>query len=198
MVRWIHLRLAKKQKERKTVGFFGVDSGVGTTHTAIAAANYAVNEWGVPAAVAELGNRPCLRDLNDGEEDENHFIIDDVGYYPQIEPKEMPQLLNGAYQYLMLDMGCDESCWQEFLRCDLKYVVASLSPWRIRRAEQFMDFHEREHSKNYFTALLTVTGSVYEKRKFQQKYHVPVRTIPFIADPFWLGKDQRSFFQELL
>lgn len=198
MVRAIHLRLARKQKERKTVGFFGVDSGVGTTHAAIAAANYAVNEWGVSAAVAEMGNCPCLWDLNDGRGNENHFMIDGVGYYPQIEPEEMPQLLNSVYQYLILDMGCDERCWQEFLRCDLKYVVASFSPWRIRRAEQFMELHEKEHSKNYFTALLTVTGSVYEKRKFQQKYHVPVRTIPFIADPFWLGKDQLSFFQELL
>lgn len=198
MVRVIHIRLARKQKERKTVGFFGVDSGVGTTHTAIAAANYAVNEWGVSAAVAEMGNRPCLWDLSDGRGNENHFMIDGVGYYPQIEPEEMPQLLNSVYQYLILDIGCDERCWQEFLRCDLKYVVASFSPWRIRRAEQFMELHEEEHSKNYFTALLTVTGSVYEKRKFQQKYHVPVRTIPFIADPFWLGKDQLSFFQELL
>lgn len=194
----IHLWLARKQKERKTVGFFGVDSGVGTTHAAIAAANYVVNEWGVSAAVAEMGNRACLWDLNDGRGNENHFMIDGVGYYPQIEPEEMPQLLNSVYQYLILDMGCDERCWQEFLRCDLKYVVASFSPWRIRRAEQFMELHEKEHSKNYFTALLTVTGSVYEKRKFQQKYHVPVRTIPFIADPFWLGKDQLSFFQELL
>ena len=61
-----------------------------------------------------------------------------------------------------------------------------------------MDLHENEHSKNYFTALLTVTGSVYEKKKFQRTYHVPVRTIPFIADPFQLEKDQMSFFQELL
>ena len=198
MVRSIYLRLARKQKERKTIGFFGVDSGVGTTHLAIAAANYAVNEWGVPAAVAELGDRPCIRDLDVGGQDKDHFEIDGVGYYPHMEPAQMPQLLNGTYRYLMLDMGCDENCWQEFLRCDLKYVVASLSPWRIRKAENFMDMHEKEHYEHYFTALLTVTGSVYEKKKFQRKYHVPVRTIPFIADPFWLGKDQLSFFQELL
>ena len=61
-----------------------------------------------------------------------------------------------------------------------------------------MDLHENDHSINYVTALLTVTGNVYEKKKFQRKYHVPVRTIPFVADPFRLAKDQLSFFQELL
>ena len=127
-----------------------------------------------------------------------HFAIDGVDFYPQMESAQMPQLLNSAYRYLMLDMGCDESCWQEFLRCDLKYVIASFSPWRIRQAENFMDLHEHDHSINYITALLTVTGNVYEKKKFQRKYHVPVRTIPFVADPFRLAKDQLSFFQELL
>ena len=194
----ILLRLAKKQKEHKTIGFFGVDSGVGTTHLAIAAANYAVNEWGVPAAVAEFGCRPCIRDMELCGQAGDCFEIDGVGYYPQLEPARMPQLLNGAYRYLMLDMGCDESGWQEFLRCDLKYVVASFSRWRIRQAEEFMNLHEKDHSKNYFTALLTVTGSVYEKKKFQRKHHVPVRTIPFIADPFRLEKDQLAFFQELI
>ena len=175
-----------------------MDTGVGTTHLAIAAANYAANEWGIPAAVAELGNRPCIRDLDLYGQAGDHFEMDGVGYYPQMEPTDMPGLLNSTYRYLMLDMGCDESCWQEFLRCDLKYIVASLSPWRIRQAEYFMEQHKNDNSKNYFTALLTVTGNVYEKKKFQRKYHVPVRTIPFIADPFRLVKDQLTFFQELI
>lgn len=194
----INLRLARRQKERKTVGFYGVDSGVGTTHLAIAAANYVVNEWGVPAAAAEFGSRACMRDLNVYGLSDDHFAIDGVDYYPQMEAAQMPQLLNGSYRYLILDMGSEQSTWQEFLRCDLKYAVASLSPWRIRRAEEFMDLHENDDSIKYITALLTVTGSVYEKKKFQRMYHVPVRTIPFIADPFRLGKDQLSFFQELL
>ena len=97
VVRSIFLRLARKQKERKTIGFYGVGPGVGTTHLAIAAAHYAVNEWGVPAAVAELGSRPCLRDLDSRGEGAEHFVIDGVGYFPQMEPAQMPQLLNSAY-----------------------------------------------------------------------------------------------------
>lgn len=198
MVKIIHLRLARKQKERRTIGFYGVDSGVGTTHLAIAAANYVANEWGIPVAVAELGSRTCMRDLNVYGLSDDHFAIDGVDYYPQMDTAQMPQLLNGSYRYLILDMGCQQNTWQEFLRCDLKYVVVSLSPWRIRQADHFMDLHENDDSKKYITALLTVTGSVYEKKKFQRMYRVPVRTIPFIADPFRLGKDQLSFFQELL
>lgn len=197
-MRIIFVRMARKLKEWKTIGFYGVDSGVGTTHLAIAAASFAVNERGVPAAVAEFGSRPCIRDLDVCGQGGTCFAVEGVDCYPQMESAQMPWLLNGAYRYLMLDMGCDESCWQEFLRCDLKYVVASFSPWRIRQAEYFMNLHENDHSINYITALLTVTGNVYEKKRFQRTYHVPVRTIPFIADPFRLAKDQLSFFQELL
>lgn len=197
-MRIILLRMARRSKERKTIGFYGVASGVGTTHLAIAAANFAVNEWGVPAAVAEFGSHPCIRTMDVCGHGGDHFEAEGVECYPQMESAQMPRLLNGAYRYLMLDMGCDESSWQEFLRCDLKYVVASLSPWRIRQAEYFMELHENDHSINYITALLTVTGNVYEKKRFQRTYHVPVRTVPFIADPFRPAKDQMSFFQELL
>ena len=194
----IFRRLAKRQKERNTIGFYGVDSGVGTTHLAIATAHYVVNEWGIPAAIAEMGMQSCMRDMDENESNSSFFVKDGVGYYPQMEPVQMVQLVNSRYRYMILDMGCSDDCWQEFLRCDLKYVVASLSPWRVRQAENFMQRHEEELTKKYITALLTVTGSVYEKKKFQRMYRVPVRTIPFIADPFRLGKDQLSFFQELL
>lgn len=198
MVEVIFTRLAKRNKERRTIGFFGADSGVGTTHLAIAAAHYVVNEWGITAAVAEMGDHPCLQALNEDDAGTDPFVMDGVGYYPHMEPAQIPQLLNSAYRYVMMDMGCSDGCWQEFLRCDLKYVVASLSPWRMGHAESFMQQHEEELKNNYFTALLTLSGNVYEKKKFQRTYHVPVRTIPLIADPFWLEKDQMAFFQELL
>jgi hypothetical protein len=164
----------------------------------IAAANYVAGEWGLSAAVVELGDRPCIRAMDADGGSSDSFTCEGVGYYPQADPAQMPQLLNSSYAYLLLDLGCGENTWQEFLRCDRKYLVASMSPWRMKQTENFMAEHERERSSNYFTALLTVTGSVYEKKKFQQKYHVPVRTIPLMADPFRLVKDQLPFFQELL
>lgn len=180
-----------------------MDSGVGTTHLAIAAANYVVNEWGTPAAVVELASRPCIQSLDMDGSGDTYFVEEGVGYYPHIVSDRLPMLLNGDYPYLIMDLGSGESEWQEFLRCDLRYLVASLSPWRIDRAENFMLSHMQpdgmEHMhQQYFTALLTVTGNVYEKRRFQQIYHVPVRSIPFMADPFRLEKDQLAFFQELL
>ncbi len=180
-----------------TVGFYGVEPGVGTTNLAIAAANFAANEWGVPAAVAEMSGFGCIRDLDGDGDGGDCFELYGVGYYPEAGPARMPELLNGAYRYVILDTGCGQG-WQEFLRCDLKYVVASLSPWHVRQAEDFMYTHEEDQTKNYFTALLTVTGSVYEKKNFQREFHVPVKTVPFIADPFRLVKDQLPFFQEIL
>lgn len=162
-----------------------------------------VNEWGVPAAVVELSNRPCIRHLDTDQSGGTYFEEDGVGYYPHVMSSRLPMLLNGGYSYLIMDLGSGESEWQEFLRCDLRYLVASLSPWRIERAEDFMVSHGQadgmEHiQQKYFTALLTVTGNIYEKKRFQQLYHIPVRTVPLIADPFRLEKDQLAFFQELL
>lgn len=194
----MHLWSAGRKRAHRTVGFFGADSGVGTTHLALAAASFAVLEQGIPAAVVELSDKPCIAALGAGKGKRDFFTADGVGYYPDALPGRMPQLLNGPYQYLMLDFGCGADGWQEFLRCDLRYVVASLSPWRIGHAENFMITHTKNQEFHYFTALLTITGNVYEKKNFQRKYHVPVRTIPFIADPFWPVKDQLCFLQELL
>lgn len=202
-MRKILFRSARRNKERKTIGFYGVDSGVGTTHLALAAASYIVNEWGLPAAVVELADHPCIQNLNPDADMSGHFSVDGVGYFPQTISAQLPMLLNGAYPYLILDLGSGAGEWQEFLRCDLRYLVASLSPWRVHRAQSFFAARAQQPGmeqmyQNYFTALLTVTGNVYEKKKFQQTYHVPVRTVPFMADPFQLGKEQWSFFQELL
>lgn len=193
-MRTIGFRLAKREKEHRTIGFYGADSGVGTTHLALAAASYAVGEQGISAAVVELSDKPCIGALDTKGRD--FFAIDGVGYYPGVLPERLPELLCGPYRNFMLDLGCGADGWQELLRCDLRYVVASFSPWRIGQAKNFMNMHnEKIH---YFTALLTSTGNVYEKKNFQRKYRVPVRTIPFLADPFGPVKDGRPFFQELL
>jgi serine/threonine-protein kinase len=191
------LRSAGKNRKRQTIGFYGVDTGVGTTHLAVAAACYAVRERGVPTALVELGSRPCIRFMDEGECAGDSFTCEGVDCYPQADSAQMPGLLNGSYSYLILDLGCEEDTWQEFLRCDLKYLVVSLSPWRMKQAEDFMVEHEQERRFHYFTAVLTGTGSVYEKKKFQHRYHVPVRSIPLMADPFRLVKDQLPFFQAL-
>lgn len=194
----IHFWLAGRRREHRTIGFLGADSGVGTTHLALAAAVFAVSEQGIPAAFVELSDKPCIAALDAGKGERDFFTADGVGYYPHAASGRMPELLSGPYEYLILDLGCGTDGWQEFLRCDLRYVVASLSPWRIGQAENFMTTHMENAGFHYFTALLTITGNVYEKKNFQRKYHVPVRTIPFIADPFWPGRGQMSFFQELL
>ncbi len=134
---------------------------------------------------------------------EECFLEDGVRYYPQVKTERLPFLLNGEDFCLILDLGSGERAWKEFLRCDLRYLVASLSPWRIERTERFLIAHTQEVGfehmhQNYFTALLTVTGNVYEKKRIQQRYHIPVRTVPFMADPFRLEKNQLAFFQELL
>lgn len=195
---FIHLRLAGRKKEHKTIGFYGADSGVGTTHLALSAAGFAASELGIPAAVVELSDKPCIGAMDTREGESDFFTADGVGYYPNADCGRMPELLGGRFEYLVLDFGCKADNWHEFLRCDLRYIVASLSPWRIGRAENFMTTHMSNQSFHYFSALLTITGNVYEKKNFQRKYRVPVRTIPFIADPFWPVREHLSFFQELL
>lgn len=208
MVGTIFSRLAGKKQTRRTIGFYGADSGVGTTHLAIAAANYVAGEWNLPAAVIELGNHPCIRMLDADAGHDESFLLDGVRYYPQALPEQLPVLINSGCPYLIMDLGSGRETWQEFLRCDLRYLVASLSPWRIAHIHDFMNSHRHiadgkydyycKCKENYFTAVLTSTGNLYEKRQIQHMYHVPVRTIPWIADPFAPAREQLSFFQELL
>lgn len=180
------------------VGFLGTASGVGTTHLAVATATFLASELGRTVAVLELGETPVFECLFHKAYD-TYFSIDKVRYYPHVRSEMISELCSENIQYLILDLGCGHSNISEFFRCDKRYLVSSFVPWKREKLQQFIYQYENKLIKNKISsAVLASYGYDHEKRRFERMHRLPVRTMPYIADPFWLVRDQLPFFYEMM
>ena len=199
MVEEIKTRSVYMSKERIIIGFLGTDSGVGTTHLSVATATFLASELGKTVALLELGEKPVLQCLMHRSYD-TFFTVDGVRYYPHARPELISELCSTDIQYLILDLGRGNGqAVSEFFRCDKRYIVSSFVPWKREGLEQFVcRYADRLSKNNVCCAVLTLDGYDHEKRRFSRMHRLPIRTIPYIADPFWLVSDQLPFFYDMI
>ena len=176
----------------KTIGIIGTATGVGVTHLALSLSNF---------LVIEQGKRVMLADFSAGRE-LGHVPVTPkkcaygVTYAVDWDIKRMPQLMNEAFDFLILDFGSD---WQnnreEFLRCSKKIVLGSLQPWKKEQYDRRMQELEKETGFEHWD-YCALFGEKEEKKYFMQTYHLTLRLVPFFENPYRLGKKEFLFLQE--
>lgn len=191
-----------------TIGIIGCQPGSGVTHLAITLSNYCSSRLRQNTACLELHSRNELSQLssqlNEHSDYEEQritpaFRIQKVDYYPSICSDMIPVLLNRGYGYLILDLGnINEADHQEFLRCDKKLVLGSLSPWKKEKYQEF--FHTFDKTMNLGEGFhyLVQTGTYKNILNFSKTNHIFMRNVPFINNPFHIEKELFLFLQELL
>ena len=195
-------------KSHLTIGITGCTAGVGVTHLAIALANLCGSKLGLKTACIEFHKRDELRFLmteanlpfrQAKNSCRSYFRIYDVDYYPNASSEELPSLLNQGYRYLILDMGnMEESNLPELLRCDKKIVIGSLAPWKIDKFRKSLNLLFQKSSSGEGFIYLMETGNPKTLRTISATYHIIARSVPFIQNPFRIGKEFFSILQELL
>lgn len=210
-------------KAHSTIGFLACDSGVGVTQLAIALCSYCVSKKQKRAAYLELHERnEIARVLPDADfsailnrhakarakasslpgttmQEPLFFSLRGVDYYPHVSYRDVPLLLNRDYDYLIMDLGCmEEADLSEFLRCDIKFILGSLAPWKIWKYEKFLK--RLNHSVNLGEGCnyLVQMGTSHDISRFSKANHIAVREVPFIKDPFRIEKQLFLFFEDLL
>lgn len=129
----------------------------------------------------------------------SRFSIYDVDYYPNTSSEELPSLLNQGYRYLILDMGSmEEVDLPELLRCDKKIILGSLAPWKMDKFRNTYNRFSQTISSGEGFIYLMESGNPKTLRKISGTYHIIVRSVPFIQNPFRIGKEFFSILQELL
>lgn len=191
-----------------TIGIIGCEPGTGVTHLAIALAGFCGSKLRKKTAYLECHSRNEISQLqtemnltSSAKADDllPCFKIHDVDYYPRVTSHDLPLLMNQGYVYLILDLGyLGESDFQEFLRCDKKLVLGSLSPWKV---EKYREFFRAYHSLvnlgegfYYFIQMGNTIGS----QKLLEHYHLSMRSVPFISNPFRIHKELFPFLKELV
>ena len=127
------------------------------------------------------------------------FRIHDVCYYPAVKKEYLPPLLNHGYRYLFLDMGSvAEADTAEFLRCDKKLIIGSLEPWKVDNYRKFLQSMQHIINPGEGFYYLTRTESPKRMQEFSKAYHIKMRSIPYLSNPFCIEKEYFSTLEELL
>lgn len=127
------------------------------------------------------------------------FSLRGVDYFPHVSYCDVPLLLNREYDYLILDLGSmGEADLSEFLRCDTKFILGSLAPWKIWKYEKSLELLNHSVNLGEGCNYLVQMGTSYDISRFSKANRIAVREVPFIKDPFRIEKQLFLFFEELL
>lgn len=195
-------KVLKEKYIRTTIGIMGVNKGLGVTHLAI-----------LMAGLFAKNNRTALVELNKsgdfqaiGEITENYhqgkercFIYDRAAYYWGIDYTYFLRSYREDYQYIILDLGSykGEQSLEEFLRADIRIVVAHGMDWKIKEVQNFYrDTEKYDMQRNWIYAFPFMDKRAVAKMKSWLKN--PKLAIPFNMNPFQLNQDTKKVIEQIL
>lgn len=184
-------------KEKVSIGIIGIGMGCGVTHLTIALANYLQSGMGKKTAVIELSGQNALKDMIQEEGNERHELLG-IHYFTDVSIGKIAEVINSRYEAFVLDLGGDyAAAHEEFLRCDRKIVIGSISPWRITAYERFLK--NIIASENYERwEFLVYLPNLVDKKSIQKRYGVNMISVPLIENPFYLKKEDMIFLQKII
>lgn len=128
------------------------------------------------------------------------FSLFGVDYYPNAASLHLPSLINSSYDYLILDLGTstEDFIMDEFLRCDRKILLGSLSPWRQICYGNFLTNFLKTYQNHGTIVYLALFGIKDDLIEFSHAYHIYMQGVPFLANPFQLRKENLSFLEHMI
>ena len=184
--------------KRQSVGILGVQQGVGVTHLCTAMTHYCSEHLKVKTALVELSGHHEIEGIEEYHRSKCFRPVK-AHYYVNTRCDDMPGIINSGYEQYIVDAGNDYyRVRQEFLRCNQKIIVASLSPWKRRELEDFMSDMYRRKELEEGVVFLSLYGKKKDKIEFHKRYHIPIFSYPYIEDPFYLKESEARFLRELL
>lgn len=192
-------KMKKKESGKTVIGLAGTHAGAGVTHMGIILAAFLRNTCKKKTALIEMSGKhdfdflqcEVLRDHAQYDSGDP-FFIENICFYRSIEEKKLVEVLNQDFDYIILDFGtCLQKYKYEFLRCDQKLVMCSMSPWKRGYLEKFLQNWEGEAGSEEWK-YLAVFGLI------ENKTPVPVTGIGFIPNPFVIAKEHERILYSLL
>ncbi|KJB86826.1 serine/threonine protein kinase [Paenibacillus sp. E194] len=190
------------------IAFLGAASGLGTTQSALMCAAMLAKKGRktlyIDANVKDPSLIPLLAQEYESEEElylaEGEmfklFGVDCMEWKYGVNP--MPPLL-GSYDYIVLDLGCDDhgERMDEFMRAHVPVLVGSLSPWRKRDCTTIVGKFERRGFHRW------VLGIPYSNRSYpggtvKGRGAKVTSYIPIQADPFACSENTALWVEQLV
>ena len=198
----------------RTIGVMGCGRGVGTSHLAVALANYltgvkrkktALLEWNSHGDFQILerfagkngrrqgeGQKKTERSRNKSD----RFRIMEVDYYKMADPSVLSHCLSRDYHYIIMDYGeATEESLYECARCDRKILVGSLSEWKV---EAFLEILEKTERRDKSWRMAVVAGGEDTRKEIESMFRCRLQRIPASVDAFRITQEEITCFETLL
>ncbi|MCI5857877.1 MAG: hypothetical protein MR016_11035 [Agathobacter sp.] len=182
-----------------TIGVCGTEHGIGTTHIALSLSNYLCSKLRRKTAYVERNGSGQILALA-GSAQQPSFCYMDITCYPCLRREDLPRIMQSRFSYTVIDLGIltSESCW-DFYRCDIKLVVASVSPWKAHLLKEMQEtlLYNMNTSQDHML-LLGNLGIKETVKPFGQRNRLLALPVPYLPNPFRLTTADCTFFEEML
>ncbi|MDF2906432.1 MAG: hypothetical protein K0R34_1753 [Herbinix sp.] len=185
---------------REVIGLIGTHHGVGVTHTGLLLAFYFGEELGKKTAFLECNNNRDMQLIEQayewGNEEKDSFSYRRITCYKEVRKEQIPQIIGGNYEYVILDFGTDlVSNQEELLCCSTKIVVGGQSEWDILKLKEFIGRVELIRGSelwSYYLVRAKDQTMLRLKKELKQK----IWAVPDIQEPTRITSNVRFFFKQ--
>lgn len=190
--------LLQTRKKQQLIGVWGIQSGCGVTHMAIATAIYAKQVWNHKVAYIEFNTSnqmACL--LGDQRYWQEEFLYEGIRFFSNVTQQKLWQILKMGYEILILDLGTrGEEIPKELSLCHTKLVVADGAKWKRSGLEALLSKIEKEEARQY-QFLISFAGK-QEVKKLRRDYPIHFYPIPYQQDAFCLNLPMIELLETLM
>lgn len=184
-----------------TMGVAGIGTGAGTTHFCIMLAVFLAVVKGYDVALVEQNDSGCFRQAEiiiDAVNHKTQKILNKISIYKRSESNNdvLSKIISSGFDYVLIDFGSDfAKIRNEFLMCNAKIMVGSLTMWKIHEYVRFLAATQNEFSRKNWTFLGTFPAHK-GKEYLQHIFKVKILTVPYEPDPLYLGAASLDFLQK--
>lgn len=203
----LHKKLTRMEAHqgKLVIGIAGSHKGAGVTHFGIMLTTY-LSEWvGKKTVYLEYSPKKSTEYLRhyiygDSEEYEDNkpFVINHSTFYSNVKEQDAAEILGDRYDCVVLDLGTDFLRYKnEFLRCDKRIVVSSLTIWKRYELEKFINNTEYLKSSSQWNYLIPFCNGK-EVKHAAMELQRKIYGVPYEPDPFNISKETLQLFQKML
>ncbi len=191
------LRSILRREKAIRIGVMGTHPGVGVTHTAVMLCQYLSKYKRFRTAYLELNQNDEISYLHEPMTKEQ-FQISRITFCRNVALEELIALYNQDYEYYILDLGIDFSQNQEeFLRCDIKILIGSLTEWKRHYTFGCINHKRYLPGFEHWVHLINL-GQAKDIKIASSQLGIRIDGIGYEPDPFVLNQYTKKLFEKLL
>lgn len=131
-------------------------------------------------------------------EQREEFTVSKASFYPGVGKERMAEILAKGYDCIVMDFGnAFKEHREEFLRCDKKIVVGSLTPWKRYCMEDFIVESEMITGSSDWIYAINFAAE-REVAVAARSLNRRVLPVPYERDPFFLSPGAMNFTKNII